>query len=274
MKFKCGITGHTGVLGSEVLKKKLGVKFIKFKGDLTIKKDVKDWLKNNKLNIIFHFAAVVPTRMVINNFKHANNVNYIGTKNLVDELIRQKKDIKWFFFSSTSHVYSFSKKKISENFQTNPSSKYGLTKLKAENYISKKLRKNKIPYCIGRIFSFTNKRQTADFVIPNILLKAKKAKKVVQFENVNNYRDFLSTKDICKAIELLFIKKSTGIFNIGSGKPVSISNIIKLIFSKYHKKFHIKDKTRGNSLIANNSKIKKLNWKPTKNIKSIIEELN
>ena len=28
MKFKCGITGHTGVLGSEIIKKKFGVKFI------------------------------------------------------------------------------------------------------------------------------------------------------------------------------------------------------------------------------------------------------
>ena len=68
-------------------------------------------------------------------------------------------------------------------------------------------------------------------------------------------------------------KKSTGIFNIGSGKPILISNIIKLVFNKYKKSYHINNKTIGNSLIANNNKIKKLNWKPSKNIKSIIEEL-
>ena len=33
------------------------------------------------------------------------------------------------FFSSTSHVYSLQNKKIKENFKTNPSSKYGKTKL-------------------------------------------------------------------------------------------------------------------------------------------------
>jgi hypothetical protein len=48
MKFNCGITGHTGVLGSEIIKNNFGVKFIKFKGDLTVKKDVKEMV--NTLN--------------------------------------------------------------------------------------------------------------------------------------------------------------------------------------------------------------------------------
>ena len=273
MKFNCGITGHTGVLGSEIIKNNFGVKFIKFKGDLTVKKDVKNWLDKNKLDFIFHFAAIVPTKIVVNNFRYANKVNYLGTKNLIDELIKKEKKIKWFFFSSTSHVYSFSKKKISERVKTKPSTKYGLTKLKAENYISNKLKLKKIPFCIGRIFSFTNKKQTKAFVIPNIISKAKEAKKKVRFDNVNHFRDFLCVYDICKAIKILLKKKSTGIFNIGSGKPILISNIIKLVFNKYNKSYHINNKTTGNSLVANNNKIKKLNWKPSKNIESIIDEL-
>ena len=41
MKFselKCGITGHTGVLGRELIKKNKNLNFIKFKGDITKKK--------------------------------------------------------------------------------------------------------------------------------------------------------------------------------------------------------------------------------------------
>ena len=98
MKFNCGITGHTGVLGSGLIKSNLDVKFIKFKGDLTVRKDVKKWLDNNRLDFIFHFAAIVPTKIVINNFKYADKVNYLGTKNLIDELIKKKEKVKWFFF--------------------------------------------------------------------------------------------------------------------------------------------------------------------------------
>ena len=67
--------------------------------------------------------------------------------------------------------------------------------------------------------------------------------------------------------------KATGIYNIGSVKKVSLSNIIKIILEKYKKKYIIVNKNIQTCLVANNSKIKKLNWKPTKNIQSIIKEL-
>ena len=97
MKFNCGITGHTGVLGSELIKKNNTIKFIRFYGDIANKKHVKDWLVKRNINIIFHLAAIVPTKIVKKEPKKANKVNYLGTKILIDELIKLKK-IKWFFF--------------------------------------------------------------------------------------------------------------------------------------------------------------------------------
>ena len=64
MKFNCGITGHSGVLGTEIIKNNPRVKFIKFNGDITRKDEVKGWLNKNKINYLFHFAAIVPTRIV------------------------------------------------------------------------------------------------------------------------------------------------------------------------------------------------------------------
>ena len=270
-KLKFGITGHTGILGKKFLKENNKLKFIKFKGDITKKKDIKKWLQNNPIDIIIHLAAIVPTNVVIKRFNYANKVNYIGTKLLVDEIIKFKK-IRWFFYSSTSHVYKFSRNKVSENSIIKPSSKYGLTKLKSENYIKKKLSK-KISFCIGRIFSFTSANQIKDYVIPGIMSKAKSKKKQIFFKNTNHFRDFLCVGDICKAIKVLIDKKSTGIYNIGSGNKVLISDIIKLICDRYKKKYFIKNTSKQTCLIANNSKLKKLNWQPTKNIEAIIKEL-
>ena len=86
-------------------------------------------------------------------------------------------------------------------------------------------------------------------------------------------RDFLCVSDICEAIQILLNKKSTGIYNIGSGNKVLISNIIKIIFNKYKKKYFIKNTLKQTCLVANNSKIKRLNWRPTKNIEAIVKEL-
>ena len=113
MKFNCGITGHSGVLGSEIIKNNPKVKFIKFNGDITRKKEIKGWLNKKKINYLFHFAAIVPTRIVKKKFNYANKVNYLGTKYLVDEILKSNK-IKCLFFSSSYHVYVFSNKQISE----------------------------------------------------------------------------------------------------------------------------------------------------------------
>jgi len=270
-KLNCGITGHTGILGRELLKKNQKLKFIKFKGDITKKKHIKEWLKNNSIDIIVHLAAVVPTNIVEKKISYANKVNYTGTKFLTDEIIKYKK-IKWFFYSSTSHVYKFSKNKISENNTIKPSSKYGLTKLNGEKYIKKRL-SNKIPFCIGRIFSFTSVHQKKPFVIPSIISKARSKKKIILFNNTNHLRDFLCVEDICKAIKILIDKKSTGIYNIGSGNRILISDIIKLIFAKYKKKYLIKNTSKQTCLVSNNTKIKRLNWQPTKKIGAIVKEL-
>ena len=156
---KCGITGFNGNLGKTFLKYNKKFQYIKFRGDISKKKEIEYWIKNNNFDILIHFAALVPTFIVNRNYKKALNVNFKGTKYLVDAIIKYNKKIDWFFFSSTSHVYSLQNKKIKENFKTNPSSKYGKTKLLAENYINKKFRNFQINYCIGRIFSiFDNKR--------------------------------------------------------------------------------------------------------------------
>ena len=107
-KKKCGITGSKGVLGSEIIKSKK-FKFIKFKGDITKKKEVNEWVKSNSFDLMIHLAAIVPVKKVIQEYNKAKKVNYIGTKNLINSIIKYETGLKWFFFASYSHVYNFNK---------------------------------------------------------------------------------------------------------------------------------------------------------------------
>jgi len=136
---KIGLTGSTGSLGRTILKNYKNFSFSKFKGDIRNKAEINNWIKKNNLEVIIHLAAIVPIKEVNQNQKKAKEVNYFGTKNLIDICVKRK--IKWFFFSSTSHVYNSSKKKISELNKLSPISYYGKTKLLAENYIIKKFEK-------------------------------------------------------------------------------------------------------------------------------------
>jgi UDP-glucose 4-epimerase len=95
---KCGITGSSGVLG-RTIRKELNYKFNLFKGRIENKKKIYQWVKNNEFDLIIHLAAIVPTNIVNNNFNTANKINYIGTKNIVNAILKYKPNLKWFFFS-------------------------------------------------------------------------------------------------------------------------------------------------------------------------------
>jgi len=266
------ITGATGVLGKFFIKKYKNYKYDIFKGDIRNIKDVKSWIKKINTNKILHFASKVPTDYVRKNYKNAMKVNYVGTKNLVNTLLKTKKTF-WLFFASTSHVYKSSNTSLKETDLLKPSSLYGKTKLKAENYLLKLKKKQNTKICIARIFSFTDKNQPLPFLIPSLFSQIKKKKRIIHLKNLNHERDFCHIDDLCKAINLLKSKNSSGIFNVGSGKRVNLFNIIKLI-NKKNKTIDYKKNIKKTALIANISKIKKIGFKPKYGINKIISDLH
>ena len=269
MNFKTiGITGSTGVLGSYIKNNFGNLKFDCFDGDITKKKDIQNWLKNKKFEALFHFAAVVPTSKVSNNYAKSKKINYIGTKLLIDE-VQKNQTTKWFLFTSTSHVYKFAKKKITENSILKPISKYGLTKLIAEKYLLKE--KKKINICIVRIFSYTNFNQDKSFFIPSIYKKFL-TNNFLKLDNIDHIRDFIDIKDIYSAIKLLYLKKSRGIYNLGSGKSIPLIKIVEHFANLFKKKYIINKPNKQTKHVANLSKIIKLGWKPKKSIVKILND--
>ncbi len=263
---KCGITGATGVLGRRIIKK-LPYKFFVFKNNIENYKKVQKWINSNKLDIVLHLAAVVPTNKVNKNFKKAKSVNIHGTKNLVKAILKTTNPPKWVFYASTSHVYpsTFIKKKFSEKYKVKPYSLYGKTKLGGEKIIEKNFQNKKINFCIGRIFSFTDQNQKKPFVIPSLKSKIQGTKqKKLKLSNLNHYRDFLSTEDIALAIKILSKYCKKGIYNIGSGKEINLKNIAEIIAKKYKKKISFEKDNKPTFLISNSRKLKRLGWKPKK----------
>ena len=81
-----------------------------FLGDIRKKKQVNFWIQNNKFDSIIHLAAIVPIKNVNKNRKKAKEVNFLGTKNIINAI--KKTVIRWFFFSYKTHVYKSKKKNI------------------------------------------------------------------------------------------------------------------------------------------------------------------
>ncbi|WP_415321921.1 NAD-dependent epimerase/dehydratase family protein [Candidatus Pelagibacter sp. Uisw_092] len=107
-------------------------------------------------------------------------------------------------------------------------SKYGKTKLLAEKILLEK----KLNICVGRIFSFTHKSHSDQYLIPSLYKRINNSKKKIELNNLNHNRDFLDLSDICSAITLLLKKRRVGIYNICSSKKTNLKSIATYIAKK------------------------------------------
>ena len=203
----------------------------------------------------------MPTNKVKQNFQKAKDINVNSVKAILKILKKNKRKV-WFFLASSSHVYPFSKNKISEKKKLQPINKYGTTKLLAERALTDKRYNQYVNYCIGRIFSYTNPDQDQSFIVPSLFEKKK-----IDINNLNHCRDFIHIDDICSAIEILCMSKKKGIFIIGSGKKVNLVHLYNLARGTSYPI----SKKPVTSHYADNNKLKKTGWSEKKNILNIIK---
>jgi nucleoside-diphosphate-sugar epimerase len=157
--------------------------------------------------------------------------HYLGCKNISNYFL--KKNIKLFVQVGSSMEYGLSKSPQKEDFKCKPKSIYGKAKFLATKYLLNLYKKKKFPVTIVRLYQVYGPYQDLNRFMPVVINSCKKNKDF-PCSHGRQYRDFLYIDDLIDAIFLILRNpKATGeIFNIGSGKPLKIRNIITLYFSK------------------------------------------
>jgi nucleoside-diphosphate-sugar epimerase len=260
MTKRIGITGSTGVMGRTLLSswKDKSAEFFPFKGDIRKREDVHQWYKDLKPDAIFHLAALVPIHLVEAEPLKAFEINVLGTLNLLEE-IRLAEKKPWFFYCSTSHVYPTSNHAISEADPVSPINIYGQTKAQAEKWCEIYGGTYKFPVCTVRIFSCSSPDQPKSYFVPSMIEKVKSAPQgaTLEVRGLEGTRDFLTTRQVCQAIAFLFEKRLQGTFNLGSGEPIKLLDMVEAIKTKLGRT-DVKIKpigTEHHHLVANVSKL-------------------
>ena len=273
-KIIIGYIGKNSVLAKSFVKNfQKQFLFKVFAGDIRDYKRLNIWFKKNTdINIFINFAAITSLPVCEKNKKKAINVNCKSVIKLLNLLNNIHMDnFNYFLSLSTSHVFKKSFFKLKENSTKKPTNYYGVSKLKLENYILKNKKKFKFKIGIGRIFNYYNGGSKNGFFVNDIIEKLKVNKKIIKFDNVNSYRDFISMKDINSALFKMINLKLINDYNICSGKKVYLPDIINQLNNKYKKNILIfKDKRNGDQ-VGSNSKLKNKEWKITK--KNFFNEL-
>ena len=297
------VTGAAGYIGSHICEKleKLKIDYIAidnlssgslkninnkkkfYKIDFSSNKTL-SIIKKKKIQIVIHSGAFTfPSESEIKKKKYYNN-NIKKTKKFIDYC--KKANVKKFIFLSSSNVYKF---KSNSSPLVKPENYYGYTKLYIERYLTKKSFNNLIILRLFNIagfikgFNFFEYKTKYRRIMPSICSSVIENSEIYIYGKKTprgfyySKRDYLHIDDFVKLI-IILLKKNIKykIFDIGSCKAISLKKIIS-IFEKITKKkinYSLKEKRIGEldyTCCLNKGIQKEVNWKPTKNIESIVK---
>jgi len=182
------------------------------------------------IDFVFHLAAFISVPCSIKNPMICNQINVEGTKNLLKA--SQQNNVKTFILSSSAAVYGNKNDACQEDHQPNPQSPYAASKLEGEKLCQEFSLKYDINTACLRYFNVYGERQNAQSQYASVVAKFKenllKEKPLVIFGDGKQSRDFIHVSKVVEAnIKIGMQKKLSGeIFNIATGKSISLLNLI------------------------------------------------
>lgn len=143
-----------------------------------------------------------------------------------------------FQYASSASVYGTCGN-FKENGPVLPQSPYAWSKYLFDRYITQNLKSFSIPVQGFRYFNVYGKGEEhkGNMASPytKFVQQAKSTGKIQLFKGSENYvRDFICVEDICEVHTQMFHIKESGIFNLGTGNPVSFEKVARAVGSKYN----------------------------------------
>jgi UDP-glucose 4-epimerase len=251
-----------------------------------VKGDIRDasLVKKSLVGVdaVFHLAAIISVPFSVSNPELTFDVNLVGTTNLLNAC--SEKNVGKFVFVSSCAVFGDTKiLPVNENASTNPISPYAESKLFAERDCLNFQNKELLQSVVLRFFNVYGPRQGMnDYsgVITRFINRAKQKQSLTIYGDGSQTRDFVNVLDIVQALMACMKSSSANgeIFNIGSGKPTSITELAKAVLELTGQDLEIHyEQARAGDIkdsCADISKAKRLlNYKPKVTLKDGLKAL-
>lgn len=249
-------------------------KFIK--GDITNKADVDFAIKN--IDIVVHFAAESHVDRSIEDPMIFAKTNVLGTCVLLDACLRHGR--KRFHHISTDEVYGelgASDPPFTEKTLFNPRSPYAASKAGSDMMVMSYYTAYGLPVTITNCSNNYGPYQDPEKLIPRFITKLLKEEKAPLMSEGENIRSWLGVIDHCRAIDVVLKKGKIGeSYCVGGVEKTNLEITLSLL------KILGKDKSWidfvGNRAVndfryaIDDSKIKKLGWRPKHDFEHWLEE--
>jgi UDP-glucose 4-epimerase len=246
----------------------------------------------SKCELIFHLAAAVGVRLIIEKPVDTIEINILGTEIVLKSANKFKRKV---ILASTSEVYG---KNSKVPFREDDDSVYGPTTKSRWSYACSKaideflalayFHEKKLPVVIARLFNTIGPRQTGRYgmVVPSFIQQALLSHPITVYGDGKQSRSFTYVTDVISAlIGLSEHPKAVGeVFNVGNGREITIERLAllikkmtnsksKIVYIPYDKAFEkgfedmirrVPDITKINHLIG---------YKPRVNLEESLEKI-
>ena len=222
------------------------------------KKEIYKILNKYNPKKIFYFSGQSSIPKSIKLKKATFSSHYVGTKNFLEILKKEKSDTK-FFKANSGYIFSPKKGLINLDCKYSTSKNPYIQTQKEVFKLIKKYRKYKLNLFNLVFMQIESPLRPNDFFIKKICLAAKN-KKRVEVGNINTFRDYTWITEVVRVILKISNLKSKD-FIISAGKKLSGREILKTAYNlnklDYKKYFSINKKyfrKKENKLLIGNSK--------------------
>ena len=223
--------------------------------------EIKKLILENKPKSIFYFASQSSPKLSFKNKKETYQSNYIGCRNFIKVIQKEKIDCK-FINAASSEIYSETKKKIKLNSKKKPISPYGRAKLMSFEETKYYREKKNIKSYNAIIFNTESILRNREYLIPKICLAAINAYKfntTTAFGDLSVSREWNWCEEQVKYL-LHFINKKPQDFILSNGKPYTARQMIYYAFNYFNLDYKRFIKFRKSFLRKKDFKIKRSNY--------------
>ncbi len=210
--------------------KAIETKIEKVKGDYINQKDVRQALDG--IEYVFHCIHTTVPRTSIEKPVFDAETNILPSINILRDSCEL--GVKKIVYLSSIVVYGNTKTiPAKENARLEPMTPYAVSKMAIEKYIEYFNRVYGIDYAILRPTTSYGERQVVSKgtgVIANFVFNALRNKPIVIYGNGSSEKDFLHAEDLASGVIAAGFNKSRfKIFNLGSGKVISLNNLAEKV---------------------------------------------
>lgn len=236
--------------------------------ELTNYESVNDLIREIQPDQIYHLAGSFSNDFDVD---YANNV--LTTKNILDNILELKMPCRVLLIGSAAE-YGFIQEKdnpVTENQLLNPVSIYGLTKVYQTYLMQFYCQVHDLDIVMARPFNLLGKNISTKLFIGRIYQQIQQYKngeiEKIILGDLDSKRDYITVDEAIKNYEIVMnCGKKGEIYNVGSGKPIILSDLLEQILLSNNldlniveiKSRNIINKLNVNNIFSDLSKINSL----------------